>query len=85
MVVSVNLDEPPRAKAVKGYLNQQGFTFPVIMNKTAEKNYDIDKSFQVKGTPTSYLIDSGGKIIDAHYGPVGPRELKTALDKLAAK
>lgn len=81
-VVSVNLDEPPRARAVLGFMGQQNFSFPVVMNKTPEKSYDIDKAYGVKGTPTSYLIDSGGTIVDAHYGPVGPTELKAVLDKL---
>jgi peroxiredoxin len=81
-VVSVNLDEPPRAKVVRGFAAQQGFTFPIVMNKTEEKNYEIDKSYLVKGTPVSYLIDAGGIIVDAHYGPVAPQDLKAALDKL---
>jgi peroxiredoxin len=81
-VVSVNLDEPPRAKVVKGFAAQQNFTFPIVMNKTEEKSYDIDKSYLVKGTPVSYLIDSKGIIVDSHYGPLGPQDLQTALDKL---
>ena len=65
-VVSINLDEPPRAKVVRGFAAQQGFTFPIVMNKTEEKSYDIDKSYLVKGTPVSYLIDAKGIIVDAH-------------------
>ncbi len=81
-VVSINLDGPPRARAVEGYIAQQGFTFPVIMNKTGEKNYDIDKAYLVKGTPTSYLIDGKGVIVDPHYGPLNPSELQASLDKI---
>lgn len=83
-VVSINLDEPPRAKVVRGFAAQQGFTFPIILNKTEEKSYDIDKSYLVKGTPVSYLIDSKGIIVDGHYGPLAPQDLQAALDKLPA-
>jgi peroxiredoxin len=83
-VISVNLDEPPRAKAVKAFSGQQGFTFAIVMNKTFESAYDIDKAYQVKGTPTSYLIDESGVIVDAHYGPVDAEGVKASLEKLTA-
>ena len=83
-VVGVNLDEPSRAVVVKNYAAQQGFTFTIVMNKTAEKEYDIDKPYLVKGTPTSYLIDGSGRIVEAHYGPVAAPEIKAALEKLPA-
>jgi peroxiredoxin len=67
---------------VRKFIDQQGFTFPTVMNETREKGYGIDKAYLVKGTPTSYLIDGGGIIVDAHYGPLGPTELKAALEKL---
>ena len=83
-MVSVNLDEPPRAKVVRGFAAQQGFTFPIVMNKTEEKSYEIDKSYLVKGTPVSYLIDAKGVIVEGHMGPLAPQDLKAALDKLPA-
>ena len=81
-VVSINLDEPPRARVVVGFAQQQNFTFPIVMNKTPEQAYDFDKAFQVKGTPTSYLIDGGGLVVESHYGPLSPPELQASLDKL---
>lgn len=81
---TVNLDEPPRAKVVKGFADQQGFTFRILLNKTEEKNYEVDKLYQVKGTPASYLIDLGGTIVFSKYGPVSPQELHEAIEKLPA-
>lgn len=83
-VVSVNLDEPPRAPAVKAFAGQQGFTFTIVLNKTAEKAYEIEKAYNVKGTPTSYLIDGKGRIVESHYGPLNAEELKASLTKLPA-
>jgi hypothetical protein len=81
-VVSINLDEPPRARVVVGFAQQQSFTFPIVMNKTAEQTYDFDKAFLVKGTPTSYLVDGAGLVVEGHYGPLSAQELQASLDKL---
>ena len=84
-VVSINLDEPPRAPVIRQFSQQQGFTFPILMQKTADKVYDVDKDFLVVGTPTSYLIDGDGTVVDAHNGPVSPEELEVILKKLGAE
>ena len=81
-MISINLDEPPRAKVVRGFAAQQSFTFAIVLNKTAEKTYNIDVPYRVKGTPTSYLIDAKGIIVDSHFGPLSPQDLQTSLNKL---
>ena len=81
-VVSVNIDEPARSKVARGFAAQQGFTFKIVMNKTDEKAYDIDKAYLVKATPTSYLIDGEGIVVEAHAGVISPQQLQDALDKL---
>ncbi len=84
-LISVNLDEPPRQQAVRSYYSQQGFTFPVLWNKTAEQNFEIDTAYKVKGTPLTYLVDGEGVIVFGHYGTLNPNELKEALEKLTAR
>ena len=81
-VITVNLDEPTHVKGVKGFSGQQGFTFPIILNKTETEAFKIDEVYNVMGTPTSYLIDASGTILEAHYGPLSPEELTTALGQL---
>ena len=81
-VISVNIDEPSRSKVAKGFSAQQGFTFKIVMNKTDEKAYDIDKAYLARVTPTSYLIDGEGIIVEAHAGPLSPQQLQDTLDKL---
>lgn len=81
-MITVNLEEPPRAQAVRSYVAQQGFTFPIVLTKTEGKNYGIDKAYLVQATPTAYLIDSGGVIVDTHYGPQDTKGLEASLDKL---
>jgi len=84
-VVSVNLDEPPRAPAAKAFAVQQGFTFAIVLNKTKERAYEIEKAYNVKGTPTSYLIDGKGRVVESHYGPLNAEELQASLAKLPAE
>ena len=84
-LVTVNLDEPPRHQAVRSYYGQQGFTFPVLWNKTPERSYEVDTAYKVKGTPLAYLIDGGGNIAFGHYGTMNPKDLEEALGKLSAE
>jgi len=84
-VVSVNIDEPSRSKVARGFSAQQGFTFKIVVNKTDVKAYDIDKAYLVQATPTSYLIDGEGIILEAHTGALSPQQLQDILDKLPLK
>ena len=83
-LVTLNLDEATRQKSVKTFTKQQGFTFPILMNKTETKSYDIDLTYDVKMTPALYLIGKDGKIIFSHYGPLNPEELEEVLTKVPA-
>jgi peroxiredoxin len=69
---------------VKTFAKQQGFTFPILMNKSETKSYDIDLTYDVKMTPALYLIGKDGKVIFSHYGPLNPEELQEVLAKVPA-
>lgn len=80
-IVTVNLDEAPRAKTVKGFAKQQGFTFRMLLNKIESKSFDIDVAFKVKATPALYLVNSDGTIAFGHYGAMNPEELAEVVAK----
>jgi thiol-disulfide isomerase/thioredoxin len=79
--VTVNLDEAPRAKTVKGFAAQQGFTFRMLLNKIDSREFKIDQAYQIKATPALYLVNSDGTIAFGHYGAVNPEELAAILAK----
>jgi peroxiredoxin len=86
-LVAVNIDQEKFMTGVEGYMNQAGFTFRIVINENARvsRDIDLDELYSVVGrTPVSYLINTEGNIVDAHWGPVGPTELAATLDKLAA-
>jgi len=80
--VTVNLDEAPRAKTVRGFAAQQGFTFRILLNKIEGKEFQIDQAFRIKATPALYLVGRDGKVLYAHYGALGPQELAEVLAKV---
>ena len=53
-----------RPQLAKEFLEEMGVTFPVVMDdqKVAREIYEI------KGYPTTYLIDRDGRIIFRHLG-----------------
>lgn len=79
--VTVNLDEAPRAKTVKGFAKQQGFTFRMLLNKIEGREFLIDQTFKVKATPALYLVNRDGTIAYGHYGAINPEELAEVIAK----
>ncbi|MBI4914282.1 MAG: TlpA family protein disulfide reductase [Acidobacteria bacterium] len=78
-IFTVNLDEAQRAKTVKGFAKQQGFTFRMLLNKAEGKEYLIDQAYQVKATPALYLVNRDGTIAYGHYGALNPEELAEVM------
>lgn len=61
-VISINLDSD-KALAEQ-FLQKLPARFPVVYDPTG----DLAKKFEVKGMPSSYLINSAGKITKRHIG-----------------
>jgi peroxiredoxin len=62
--VILGVEGTNRPKLAKAFLEEMGVTFPVVMDdkKVAKELYKI------KGYPTTYLIDTQGRIIFRHLG-----------------
>jgi thiol-disulfide isomerase/thioredoxin len=61
-VVAINLDE--KQDDAKQYLKKYPVNYPIIFDSTAS----CAKVYELKGMPTSYLIDRQGVIRDVHVG-----------------
>lgn len=58
-ILAVNLTETEEStEEVKGFIKEYGMTFPVLMDKRS----DVSTTYQVRAYPTSYMIDSNGRI-----------------------
>ena len=77
-IVSINVDDPRDAQAVKTFAAKQGVSFPVLL-ATQEVagiynivyHYLFDRRRDL-AIPTSFLIDAGSKIVKVYQGPVNP-------------
>jgi len=79
--ITINLDEAPRAKTVKGFAKQQGFSFRMLLNKSEGKEFLIDQAYKIKATPALYLVKTDGTIAFGHYGALNPEELAEVIAK----
>jgi peroxiredoxin len=76
LVVGISLDEDP--KPVKEMIASKGMTWPQVFD--ADKKFR--KLFNVKGTPTYYLLDRKGKIAAKD---IPFKKLSAAIDDLLKK
>lgn len=61
-VVAINFME--REKAIKSFLKENGFTFPVLL----DKNGEISRNYGVHGLPVTYLIARNGNLLARSMG-----------------
>ena len=77
VVVGISLDED--VKPVREMVTSKGISWPQVSD--ADKT--LQKLFNVKGTPTYYLLDRDGKI--AAKGLPSFKKLNSAIDVLLKK
>ncbi len=63
-VLTVSVDYEG-ARPVQEFIRKQGYTFPVLLDPKSE----VLDLFEVKGIPTTFLIDKNGKMIGRAIGP----------------
>jgi len=68
-IVTVNLDEGPRAKTVKGFAEAAGVHLPdAAQTRLTGGTSLIDQTYKVKAEPALYLVKRDGTIAFGHYG-----------------
>ena len=72
-IVGISEDDDPPAAVLK-FVKQQGMTYPVVMATPAL----IDAYGGVPALPTSFLIDTQGRVVQKHSGlyPIGRYDLE---------
>jgi len=74
-IVAINVGESP--EKVKKFVEEMGLTFPILLDPKRE----VANRYRVMGLPTTYWIDSSGKIVDLTLG--GPLPEDFILEKLS--
>lgn len=75
-VLAVNFDEPE--DLVQSFVEELALTFPILMDPGAS----IQQLYQVRGYPTTYLIDEAGVIQVVHIGFMDEQQLDAYLGDL---
>ena len=81
-VISIALDGEPMVKSIQGLVKQQGYTFPVFIDRlTEDEMFVVADPYGVAGTPTLYMLDPSGKVTFAEIG----RASKETLEEIVRK
>ncbi len=75
-VVGVNTGES-RA-IVQAWAAERGLTFPLVLDVT----HEVASAYQLRGQPTTYLLDAEGRIVDILYGPTTFSDLSRRIEPL---
>jgi len=77
VVLGVNIGES--AQLVRDYINQQGIPYPVLLDTEQE----VARLYQVRGIPTTFLIDGQGVIQEVRIGLFpSAADLAASLEKV---
>ncbi|MFP3958800.1 MAG: TlpA disulfide reductase family protein [Spirochaetaceae bacterium] len=77
-IVAVNLQE--ERDTVRTFMEENGFAFPVLLDRRGS----VGREYNVRGIPTSYIIDAQGRMVAVMIGPYqwDDPEMVAALEDL---
>jgi peroxiredoxin len=76
VVLAVNSQED--SATVNAFLQQTGFTFPVVLDSHAE----MMNNYNIRALPTSYVIGRDGSIKYVHAGEINRQQLEAVIGPL---
>lgn len=79
IVLAVNMTYQDSALDVMPFVNQQGLTFPILLDETGE----MASAYQLKSLPSSYFINRDGIINEVVIGgPMAEALLRTRIEEI---
>lgn len=80
-VIVVGINQAENAATIRRYAKELNLTFPILLDSVQT----TAQVYQVFGLPTTFFIDSRGRLQDENLGPLTEQSLQQYLDQLAAK
>jgi peroxiredoxin len=80
-IIGIATDEPD-TKTVKRFAKQYRINYPLLMDNNHAGDIARHLGFNLIGLPASVLIDDQGNIASRHLGPIEPRKVRKAVEKL---
>ena len=65
-------------KSLKKFAKSYGINYPVLVDGTIDS---ISYYWRIRGIPTTYIVDTNGKVIDYHVGMLAKDQLIKAIKK----
>lgn len=80
VIIGINVGDSP--EIVRNFVRELGISFPILLDEKGE----IANKYGVRGLPTTFWIDPGGKIVDVTLGGPLPEDfLLENLQKIGVK
>lgn len=78
VILAVNLTQTKNEMAnIPDFIDEFGLTFPILL----DESLDVSTAYKIQPIPTTYMIDTTGRISDKSFGPM---TYEIMIDKLAA-
>jgi peroxiredoxin len=78
-VAGVNTGEGP--DAIRGWAEARGLRFPLVLDEAGQ----IAAQYQLRGQPTTFILDANGIVTEIIYGPATFDGLAQSLESLLAR
>ena len=75
-VLAINLGE--RAEQVKAWVAEQGLSYDVLL----DSHNQIAQRYQIRGAPTTFLLDRSHRVRQIYYGAVALTNLRADINRL---
>lgn len=79
-VLGISLDGPQFSEKVRPFLAAQRITFPNLYDRESPDFFEVAERYGVVGTPTSFLLDSHGRVRFVHLGRLEPAVLAGVIE-----
>ncbi|MDQ0191506.1 TlpA family protein disulfide reductase [Alicyclobacillus cycloheptanicus] len=79
--VGVNMTQDDSAKDVDTFVKKFGIKYPVL----SDPNGDFMNEYDISGFPTTFLLNSKGKVISVHLGALTEQQLQAMITQALGK
>jgi thiol-disulfide isomerase/thioredoxin len=84
-VTFVGIDTKESSRdAPKAFVKDNDISYPIVFDEPGRLATEMG-NIPLQGLPTTVLVDKEGRVAAVYLGPVAPKDLEPALNKLAAE
>ncbi|MBT8379418.1 MAG: TlpA family protein disulfide reductase [Ignavibacteria bacterium] len=78
VIIGISLDQPYTQRNLKQFIDQYGINYPIVLG-----TMEVVQAYgNIRGIPTSFIIDRDGDVVDKFTGYVPKSHYTTVIDPL---